>query len=101
MDTFDFLKSINESKENLLTEDQDGQLERIYQPFVANRSLSYFPDTVLYANEVNQRHYMDKRMQYEYLLHAVRQRKRFSKWLKPETIKDIEAVAEYFQYSKV
>jgi hypothetical protein len=54
--------------------------ERYYDPFLTNRSLSYFPDTILYANEMNSRHFLEKRLQYDYLFHGTGKRKRFSKW---------------------
>jgi hypothetical protein len=79
---FDFIKSINEKSENLIAVSPDA--ERDYIPFVVNRGLSFSSDTVLYANEMNCIPFADKRMQYDYLYYAVRRRKRFDKWMKPE-----------------
>jgi hypothetical protein len=79
---FDFIKSINEKTENLMDTTPDA--EREYVPFVVNRGLSYSPDTILYANEMNCVPLTDKRMQYDYLYHSIRKRKRFDKWIKPE-----------------
>lgn len=73
--------------------------EKDYVPYMVNRSLSYFNDTVLLANEMNRYHHIDGKLQYHFLLNIVRKRKRFSKWVKPETINDIEAVKEYYGYS--
>jgi hypothetical protein len=47
---FDFLKAINETKENLIVDDET---EKQYSPYMINRGLSYFNDTVLIANEMN------------------------------------------------
>lgn len=94
----EFLNSINVTKENLLS--KDPRLEKDYLPFVVNKCFSYFPDTIFYANKVNMMPFLDKRLQYDYLLHSVQKRKRFSKWVKPEESKDIDAIKEIYGYSE-
>lgn len=79
---FDFIKSINEKTGNLMEASPD--CERDYTPFVVNRGLSFSPDTVLYANEMNCLPFTERRMQYDYLYATVRRRKRYDKWIKPE-----------------
>jgi hypothetical protein len=96
MNPFDFLKAINESKEDLMAEPDN---EKAYVPFVVNRSLSYFQDTVHLANALNQMHHLDNKLQFQFLLNIVRKRKRFSKWDKPTEIGDLDAVKEYYGYS--
>jgi hypothetical protein len=91
---FDFLQSINVSKKDIIEEN-----EKSYNSFVINRSLSYFPDTVAIANEMNRYHHLDEKLQYHFLLNIIRKRKRFSKWVKPDIENDIEAVKEYYGYS--
>jgi len=91
---FDFLQTINVTKNDIFQGNEKG-----YVPFVVNRSLSYFNDTVLLANEMNRYHHLDEKLQYHFLLNIVRTRKRFSKWAKPEIENDIEAVKEYYGYS--
>jgi len=93
----DFLKAVNQSKENLMV--SDSLTENEYPQFVVNRTLSYFLDTVLYANEVNVRSHTDNRLQFDYLLNTIRSSKRFSRWLKPEENKNIDAIKEYYDYS--
>ena len=93
----DFLNSINQTKENLLS--KDPRLEKDYVPFVINKCFSYFSDTIFYANRMNQAAFLDKKMQYDYYMHSVPKRKRFSKWIKPEENKDVEVVKEVFGYS--
>ena len=73
--------------------------ERSYVPFVVNRSLSYFADTVGLANVMNQHHHVDKKLQYHFLINIIRKRKRFSKWIKPDLVSDMETVKEYYGYS--
>jgi len=79
---FDFIKSINEKTGNLMEVSPD--TEKDYTPFVVNRGLSFSPDTILYANEMNCLPFTERRMQYDYLYASVRRRKRFDKWIKPE-----------------
>lgn len=94
----DFLNSINQTKEDLLF--KDPRLEKEYVPFVINKCFSYFPDTIFYANRMNQMASLDKKMQYDYYLHSIPKRKRFSKWVKSEENKDIEVVKQVFGYSE-
>lgn len=93
----DILNSINQSKENILS--KDSRLEKDYVPFVINKCFSYFPDTVFYANKMNQMAFLDKKMQYDYLLHSISKRKRFSKWIKPEENENLAIIKEVFGYS--
>ena len=97
MNLSELLNSINFSKKNLLLDPQD---EKEYVPYVINRCLSYFPDTLLHANEMNRLSFLDKRLQYEYYLKSIRPRKRFSKWIKKETADDIGIIKEYFGMSE-
>lgn len=102
MDLGDFLKSINIDKNNVMADEFDGPTaEKDYNPFIINRCMSAYPDTILLAQEMNMRAGLDKRLQYEYYLKAVRARKRFSPWLRAEKIEDLDAVKEYFGYSNV
>jgi len=96
MNHFDYLNSINLTKTDIMKNDI---AEKAYNSFMINRGLSYFNDTVLMANEMNLYSHLDKKLQYHFLINIVRKRKRFSKWAKPETESDIEAVKEYYGYS--
>ena len=77
----------------------DDLTEKAYNPFMVNRSLSYFNDTVLFANEMNQHHHLDNRLQFDFFINIVRKKRRFSKWNKPETVSDVEVVKEYYGYN--
>ena len=92
----DYLNAINYTKDNLL---EDTSAHGGYVPFVINRSLSYFPDTVLQANEMNTQHHLGKREQFDYLRHSIRKRRRFSKWLKRAEDERVESVKLYYGYS--
>ena len=98
MNPFEFVNSINSTKVNLM--DKDADTEDKYNSFLVNRSLSYFPETVIMSNEMNRLHQLDAKLQYDFLINIVRKKKRFSKWDKPEERTDIECVKQYFGYSE-
>jgi hypothetical protein len=93
----DYLKTINYTKENIML--IDPLTETKYPPFIVNKSLSYFTDTVLHANEMNRYAHLDNRLQYEYYLNAVRKRKRFSRWDKNNKSEKFDLIKEYYGYS--
>lgn len=98
MNPFDFVNSINNTKKNLIRECEDGSItEKDYSSFLINKALSYFPDTLLYANEMNMNPHLEGLMQYEYLLNSIRPGKRFSKWAKPDKSDDIKVISSYFK----
>ena len=93
---FEFVTSINDSKKDIMVDDI---AERSYSSFMTNRSLSYFQDTVQFANLMNQYHHLDNKLQNQFLINIIRKRKRFSKWIKPDLDSDIEVVKQYYGYS--
>lgn len=96
---FDYVSAINFTKKDLMTDTENDQLaEAGYVPFVTNRALSYFPDTIMYANEMNTNHHIDNKLQFHYLINSIRTKKRFSKWAKRQDSDDFEAVKQYYKY---
>ena len=93
----DWLNSINFNKENLIEE--DSSLIKEYPPFIINKCLSGHLDCVMFANEMNKYHFLDKDMQYNFYLNILRKKKRFSPWLRKEKVSDIEYVKQYYGYS--
>jgi hypothetical protein len=92
----DYLNSINHQKNNLLDETD---AIKGYPPYIINRCLSGTIDTIMYANEMNIHHFLDKDVQYIFLLNSLRPKKRFSPWLKADKLKDLEIVKQYYGYS--
>lgn len=95
MTPFDYINSINSGKDIMV----DEATENAYVPFVVNRGLSYFTDTILFANELNKVANTDKKLQYHYLINSITPRKRFSKWAKKHDDSDVEVVMNYYNYS--
>lgn len=96
---FDFLTSITYTKVNLL--DDPEYNEEDFQPYLINHSLSMFVETILYSADMNIFNKLDKKLQYEYLLHTISKRKRFAKWIKPEVDETVKAAAELFQLNSI
>ena len=96
MNPFEYANAINYTKKNIMVDDL---AEKAYLPYMMNRQLSYFPDTVLAANEMNRNHHLDNRLQFDFFINIIRKRKRFSKWFKPEQISDLETIKQYYGYN--
>src|SRR6056300_1971296 len=96
MNPFEYVNAINSTKKDIMVDDL---AEKAYAPFMVNRSLSYFPDTVFAANEMNRYHQVDSRLQFDFLINIIRKRKRFSKWDKKKIDGDVEVIKEYYGYS--
>jgi len=96
----DYLNSLNVTKENLMESD-DPMWEKKYSPFIINKCLAPFNDTIMLVNEMNMRHHLDTKLQYDFLLNTIRSKKRYAPWVKADKLKDLEYVKEYFGYSNV
>ena len=93
----DYLKAINQTKENLL-DTEDEEWEKRYPPYIVNKCLAPFTDTILLVNELNQYHHLDKKLQFDYLLNSLRPRNRFAPWMKAKKLDNLEDVKEFYGY---
>jgi len=97
MNPFDYVNAILQNKKHLIV---DEITEKDYTPFLVNRSLSYHKDCIMYANEMNRRHFLDKKLQNDFLLNTVRSQKRpFAKWAKVEKNDDLECIKLIYNFS--
>ena len=94
----DYLPAINHTKKNLMDSD-DPMWEKKYPAFMVNKVLSGFSDTIMLCNEMNRNHFLDRDMQFQFLLNSIRSKKRFTPYVRRSKIKDIECVKEYYGYS--
>ena len=94
----DYLPAINHTKKNLMNSD-DPMWEKKYPAFMVNKVLSSFSDTIMLTNEMNRNHFLDRDMQFQFLLNSIRSKKRFTPYVRRSKIKDIECVKEYYGYS--
>lgn len=97
MNPFDFINAINFTKEDLFKEPN---ASKTYQPYLVNRSLSYFHDTIAQANVMNMHSSIPAEWQFQFLLNSVTKKKRFSKWAKKDkATESLLLVQEYYGYS--
>ena len=92
MKPLDLINSITYKKDIVMNNSNEGS----YNPFITNRSLSQFIDCILLANEMNQRHHIDNKLQYDYLINRIRPRKRFKKWDKKQDNENIQLIKDYY-----
>ena len=93
---FDFINNICQSKDDIII---DSDTEKQYNTYLINRGLSFGADTIIYANEMNSRPHIEKKLQYDFLRTAIPKKKRYNKWIKAEQDENIELVSEYYGYS--
>jgi hypothetical protein len=96
MSPFDIVGDINSSKKGLINDTN----EKDYNAWIVNKAFSYFPDTILHAQEMNTKAHLDNKMQHDYLMGSIRKGKRFSKWAKKDKDEDTLAVQEFFSYNR-
>ncbi len=94
----DYLNAINHTKEKLM-DTEDEEWEKKYPPFIVNKCLSGFQDSLMLVNEINLYPNLDKKLQFDFLLNSIRPRKRFTPWLKANKIENLEYVKEFYGYN--
>ena len=94
----DYLNAINYTKEPLL-DTEDDQWEKKYPPYIINKCIAPFPDSLMLVNEINQLHHLDKKLQYDFLINSLRARKRYTPWMKAKKLENLEYVKEYYGYN--
>jgi len=94
----DYLNAINHEKTPLM-DTEDEMWEKKYSPFIINKCLAPFPDTIHLVNEMNLHNHLDSKLQFDFLLNTVRTRKRYTPWMKASKTKNLEYVKEYYGYN--
>ena len=94
----EYLNAINNTKENVM-DTEDEMWEKKYPPFIVNKCIAPFTDTLILVNEINQLHHLDKKLQFDYLLNSIRPRKRFTPWLKAKKLGNLDCIKEYYGYN--
>lgn len=97
MELKEILNSINYNKKPLFDDEQ--KADKFYPAFIVNKCLSFFNDTIFYANEMNCKYNLDKKMQFDYYRLAIRKNKRFSPWIKKQTEENIALIKQIYGYT--
>ena len=80
--------------------DSDVSEMKSYTKFLLNRTLSYHPDLIAYANEMNIHIDVSDKLHYDYMHHSIDKKRRSKKyWAKSKKYEHLEMVKEYFNYS--
>jgi len=77
---------------------EDEQWERKYPPYIVNKCVAPFQDTIMLVNEINQFHHLDKKLQFDFLINSLRPRKRYTPWVKAMKLENLEYVKEFYGY---
>ena len=96
MNPIDYVNAINYNKKDIMVDDI---AEKEYNPYIINKALSFFPDTILFANEMNKYHHLDHRLQFDFFINIIRKKQRFSKWLKPSEVENLQLIKDCYGYS--
>jgi len=97
MNVFDYVTAVSDTKKDIMTGTENDDLaEKGYNPFITNKALSYHVDSILFANDMNLHPSLDNRLQFDYFLHSLPKKKRFSKWSKKTENEDIHLICEYY-----
>jgi len=96
---FDFIKSLAKGSRgpDLMTSADN---EKVYLPFITNRTLSYFPDSILIANELNRLAHLSSKMQFHLYHWTLRPQNRFTKFAKQVKVKNLEIIMAEYNYSR-
>ncbi len=79
--------------------DEDPSSKKEYPSYIINKCLSAHIDALMYANEMNKYHSLDKKLQYDFFINILRIKKRYSPWIRKDKIKDLDVVKSYYKYS--
>jgi len=97
---FDYINDINYDKKDIIRNSSNPELAaKGYNPWITNKTLSYFQDTIFYANEMNKNAHLINQMQFDYFFQCINKRKRFAKQSKKVVSDDASSVAKYYGYS--
>lgn len=98
---FDYVNAVSFSKKDIMTGTENDELaEKGYNPYITNKALSYFSDSIAFANEMNSLYHLDNKLQFSFYLNILRTRKRFKKWFKENKDDNIELLCNVYGCNK-
>ena len=92
---FDILNDLSFGKQMILNDEN----ENSYIPFIINNIYSRFADSIMFADEMNHRPNIPKKIQYLFMMNSMRKRKRFSKVPKKIKHEHFDVIQDYYKYS--
>lgn len=97
---FDFTKSLSQTKVNLLDQDPENIKDLKGSMFMINRAFSYYVDTILWANEINQHSNIEPLMFHDFYFYGLKSKSRYSKWSKKINDEDVQLIMSHYNYSE-
>jgi hypothetical protein len=97
---YSFVNAINDNRDIIRNDPRPDFMVQYYNPFLTNKTLSWYMDTVLFANEMNKYPTLDKDMQFAYLLNTIRKKRRYSKKINIEEDENLELICNYYNVNK-
>lgn len=99
MNLSDYMNAINKTKDNVIAlSASPDAAAKAYPAFVVARSLSYYPTTIMYVNELN-RYPVANKQHFEFLLNIIPTGRRYQKWSKPEKSDIIKLLVDTYGLS--
>ena len=98
MELFDYIGDVGYEKRDVFKTMQQWE-EKKYPGYLINKYFSFLPDTIFFANEMNFRSHLDNKMKHHFYLHGLRKKKRFTKWIKPEDVENLEFIKQVYDCS--
>jgi hypothetical protein len=96
MKLFDAIELMSSGKQYMY----DEEVEKAIVPYMVNTAFSQHYDTIMFANELNLRPDVTKKMCYDYYHFAIQpKKKRYAKWGSAKQDNDIIMVADYYKCS--
>jgi hypothetical protein len=96
------MNAASHDKKDLIGDSEYPEItEKEYNAYIVNRGFSYHSDTILHANEMNQRAHLFNRAQFDYYRSVLRPRKRFSKWHKSSKDTDLDAIQHVYSCNRM
>lgn len=90
---FDFVKSITTTKQSLYEIEE--MFEKEYNAFIVNRALANSPQTVLFADIINQYQSLPKKLQYDFYMLGVPKQNKYLGWTKKDSSEINEELVKF------
>lgn len=102
----EIIPSLNLKTEHLF--DVGKMVDKDYDSFMINKNFSLGED-ILLANMMNMSYHLPGKMQYDFWFYGLEKQKRYNKWIKKQSINNVEDIKKYcscsvkraVQYSEV
>jgi hypothetical protein len=94
---FYYITAVSSTKKDVIRDMVDPEYGlSVYNRWLTNKSFSYFIDGVFYANAMNIKWELDPLMQYDFYMHSLTKKNRFTSHVKQNYSDDVKIVSSYY-----